>query len=827
MAKKDIYEEKDYVALEERSDRESTSLAELFNTVLFHRKWFILSVLICGLIGFLYVRSTPKTFQRTATVLVKDERKGGGLRSESAAFQDIFYSMRSSVDNEIGVFKSKRLMYDVAKQLRLDVSYKIRDGLRDRELYSSTPIIVDFPDIDPLQTLSMTATLLENREVELKDLVCGKEEDSEVRVLQSGDTLQTPVGEMVVTVAPLIEQDYIGKPVQITKRSLKAVANTYNARLVVDVANKQSSIINLTLKDENIKRAEDVLNTLIEVYKNDAIEDKNQVLVNTANFIRERLIIIESELSDVDSKIEQYKRDHQLTDITSESALYLQSTGRLDTEALSMENQLDMAEYMKEYLQDNSKLTDPIPASIGIADSGIQTQIAEYNSVLAQRNKLLANSSLNNPLVREMDNTLAATRFSISKAVDNLIAGLKIQIENMRQKEMLTRGKISTVPMQHKYITSIERQQKIKEELYLYLLNKKEENELQSTIIESNCRILDPADGANLPVSPRKMVVVLISLLAGLFIPALWLYIRSLLNTAVYTKKELKEALTVPFLGEIPLVKTKSNELIVVKENSNEPICEAFKIVQSNLDFMDTEHKEGGKVIMVTSISPDAGKTFISANLGMSIATLNEKVVVVDLDLRKGTLTRRLGIGTKRPGVSNYLGGMEDNIFDLIHPSNENGLLDIIPSGTIPPNPADLLKSSRFDNMIAELKAKYDYVLIDTPPYGVVVDVQLCARAADQTIYVLRSGIDKRSLPDIQELYDSGKMINMSLLLNGINVKKIASYGNYGYGYGYGYGRKYGYGHGYGYGYGYAGYGYSYTDTKPKKKSWIRRIIGL
>ncbi len=827
MAKKDIYEEKDFVAFEERSDRESTSLAELFNTVLFHRKWFILSVLVCGLIGFLYIRSTPKTFRRTATVLVKDDRKGG-IMSESAAFQDLFYSMRSSVDNEVGVFKSKRLMYDVAKQLRLDVSYKIRDGLRDRELYSSTPIIVHCPDIDPLQTINMTATLLENRQVELKDITWGMEEDSEVRVIQPGDTLQTPVGEIVITIAPLIDQDYIGKPVQITKHSLKAVANSYNARIKVEVADKLSSLINLTLEDENIKRAEDVINTLIEVYKNDAIEDKNQVLVNTANFIRERLIIIESELSDVDSKIEQYKRDHQLTDITSESALYLQSTGRLDTEALSMENQLDMAEYMKEYLQDNSKLTDPIPASIGISDSGIQTQIAEYNSVLAQRNKLLANSSLNNPLVREMDNTLAATRFSISKAVDNLIAGLKIQIENMRQKEILTRGKISTVPMQHKYITSIERQQKIKEELYLYLLNKKEENELQSTIVESNCRIIDPADGSNLPVSPRKLAVVLISLLAGLLIPALWLYIRSLLNTAVYTKKELKEALSVPFLGEIPLVKTKSNELIVVKENSNEPICEAFKIVQSNLDFMDTEHKEGGKVIMVTSISPDAGKTFISANLGMSIATLNEKVIVVDLDLRKGTLTRRLGIGTKRPGVSNYLGGMEDNIFDLIHPSNENGLLDIIPSGTIPPNPADLLKSSRFDNMIAELKAKYDYVLLDTPPFGVVVDVQLCARAADQTIYVLRSGmLDKRSLPDIQELYDSGKMINMSLLLNGINVKKIASYGNYGYGYGYGYGRKYGYGHGYGYGYGYAGYGYSYTDTKPKKKSWIRRILGI
>lgn len=824
MTKRDIYDEMDFVLLNDKSDREGSSFAKLFSTVLFHRKWFILSVLLCGLIGFLYVRSTPKTFRRTATVLVQDDRRGG-VMSESAAFQDLFYSARASVDNEIGVFKSKRLMYDVAKQLRLDVSYKIRDGLRDRELYSSTPIIVDFTDIDPLQSISMTATLLENRQVELKDFQWGKEESNLVKVLLPGDTLRTPVGDIMVTIAPLIERDYIGKPVQISKRSLKAVSDSYNSRLKVDVDNKMSSIINLTLEDVNIKRAEDVINTLIEGYKNDAILDKNQVLESTANFIRERLIIIESELSDVDSKIEQYKRDHQLTDIRSESALYLQSSGRLDTEVLSLENQLDMAEFMKVYLQDNSKLSDPIPASIGISDSGIQGQIAEYNSLLAQRNKLLANSSENNPLVKEMDNTLAATRFSISKAVDNLIAGLKIQIENMRQKEISTRGKISTVPMQHKYITSIERQQKIKEELYLYLLNKKEENELQATIMASNCRIIDPADGLNSPVSPNKVRVVLISFIIGLLIPGLWLYIRSLLNTAVYTKKELKEALTVPFLGEIPLVKTKSKELIVVEENSTEPICEALKIVHSNLEFMDTEHKEEGKVIMVTSISPDAGKTFISANLGMSIATLNEKVVVVDLDLRKGTLTRRLGIGTKRPGVSNYLGGMEDNIFDLIHPSNENGLLDIIPSGTIPPNPADLLKSSRFDNMIAELKAKYDYVLLDTPPFGVVVDVQLCARAADQTIYVLRSGmLDKRSLPDIQELYDSGKMNHMSLLLNGIDIKRIASYGNYGYGYGYGrYGRKYGYG----YGYGYAGYGYSYTDTKPKRKSWIRRILGI
>lgn len=808
MAKRGIYDEMNFIGLEERTERDGTSLAELFSMILFHRKWFILSILLCGLIGLLYMRSTPETFQCTATVLVKDEKKGGRI-GESAVFQDLFYSIETSVDNEIGVFKSKRLMYDVAKRLRLDVSYKIRDGLRNRELYNSTPIIVEFPDIDPLCSLSMTATLLDDFQVELKNIKWGKEEDDEVRMIKPGDTLQTPVGDMVITIAPLIEKDYIGKAIQITKSSLKAVSDSYNTRIIVEESNKQSSLINLSLNDVNIKRAEDVINTLIEEYKNDAIEDKNQVLVNTANFINERLVIIESELADVDSQIEQYKRDNQLTDITSESALYLQNSSRLDTEELSVENQLNMAEYMKQYLQDNSKLTDPIPASIGIVDQGIQNQIAEYNSIFTQRNKLLANSSVNNPLVREMNNILATMRLSISKAVDNLIAGLKIQTENMRRKEQKNRGKISTVPMQQKYVTSIERQQKIKEELYLYLLNKKEENELQATIVESNCRIVDPADGLNTPVAPQKMKVFIITLFTGVLIPILWLYIRSLLNTTIYTKKELKDLVNIPFLGEIPLKKDKAERDIVVKEGCNEPICEAFKIVQTNMNFMDMEHKEGAKVILVTSTNPKAGKTFVTTNLAKSMTLGNEKVVILDLDLRKGSMTHRLKLGNKRPGISDYLGGMEDNILDLIYTFNGNERLNVLTSGTIPPNPVELLKSERFDNMITELRGKYDYILLDTPPFGVVVDTLLCARAADHTIYVIRSGLlDKRALPDIQELYDSGKMNKMSLLLNGINVDKIVSYGRYGYGYG---------GHGYGYS----------QESKVKKKSLIRRFLGV
>lgn len=466
----------DFFDFNEKSERENATLAELFGTLLHHRKWFILSILVCGLIGFLYVRSTPKTFLRTAMVLVKDDKKGGQM-GEAAAFQDLFHLGGSTVDNEIGIFKSKRLMYEVAKKLRLDVSYKVRSGLRKRELYAATPLVVEFPGMDAGQSLSLTATLLEDRHVELKDLKWANGRENEKRVVKPGDTVQTTLGKLVVTLPSTTSAAYAGIPVRVTKSSLKAVSDNYNLRLNVEAPNKQSSLINLSLKDENANRAEDVLNTLIEVYKDDAIEDKNRIVINTANFINERLAIIEADLAGVDAEIENYKRKNRLTDITSESALYLQSSSRLDTEGLNVENQLKMAEYMKEYLRDGAKQTEPIPASIGIAEAGIQNQIGEYNTTLAQRNKLMANSSANNPLVRELDTTLASMRLAISKAVDNLIAGLKIQTENMKNKERETRGKISFVPTQQKYVISVERQQKIKEELYLYLLNKKEENE--------------------------------------------------------------------------------------------------------------------------------------------------------------------------------------------------------------------------------------------------------------------------------------------------------------------------------------------------------------
>ena len=806
--RKDKFEDFDFIDFNESRSEESTVMADMIGVLAHHRKWFILSVAVCLLVGFIYVRSTPKTFSRTATILVKDEQ-GGGNMGESAAFRDVFSLGNSKVDNEMGFFKSKRLMMEVTRQLRLDVSYKERNGLRKRELYNSTPFTVVFQDAEPGQEISLTATAIDGNRALLSDFVLDENDFDEVVTVQMGDTTDTPVGKVVVASTLFMNEEYMGKPVYVKKGNRKNVSDNYNANLQVEVVDK-SSLINLTIEDENIGRAEDVLNTLIEAYKNDAIEDKNKVVINTANFIKDRLTIIEADLGVIDTEIEDYKRENKLTDVTSESALLLQNSSRLGGESLSIENEVVMAEYIKDYLQDNSKTAELIPSSIGINDNGIQNQINEYNTTLTKKNKLMANSSANNPIVREMNASLVSMRASISKAVDNLVAGLKMQVRNMKRKELENMNRKAFVPTQQKYVISIERQQKIKEELYLYLLNKKEESELQLSITESNCRIVDPADGPDLPVSPRKAQVLLICILLGFTIPALWLYIRSLLNTTVQTKRDLKAGVSVPFLGEIPLKKGKREKDIVVKEGSREYICEAFKILRDNLDFMDTEKKAGGKVVQVTSFNPDSGKTFIVANLAMSMALSNAKVIVLDLDLRKGSLTKNSGIGTKEKGMSAYLSGKVNRVEEIIRPYEEGSRLDIITSGALPPNPAELLKSDKLDELIAGLKETYDYILLDNPPYGMVVDASLCARLVDQSVYIVRAGMfDKRLLPELQELYDSGKMKHLSVVLNAVNYEK----GGYGYGYGYVYG--------YGYGYG------NDNDGKPKKTAFCKRIFGI
>lgn len=670
-----------------RVEENELNLEDILQVVLANWHWFVLSVVVCAGAAFLYLKWAPKVYTRTASVLIKDDAKGGAL-SESAAFEDLgIFGTKRNVDNEVLVFKSRRLMTEVARNLHLDVSYTVKEGLRTVELYTQSPVLLSFPDAEEAQAFSLRAKPISAEEVVLSDFVIDDESAGEPMTVALNDTVTTPVGRVVVVPSLYYGDKYFNTTVQVTKSPLQNVAIGFQANLQATLASKTATIINLTLQDVSIPRAEDVINTLISVYNTDAINDKNQIVMNTSNFINDRLIVIEKELGSVDSDIESYKREHQLTDISSETGMYLQTSSRNQQEGLSLENQLSLAKYIKNYLTDPGKSSELIPANTGISDVNIESQIGEYNEMLLKRDKLISNSSNKNPVVQDLNNSLIAMKQTIIRSVDNLIVGLNIKIKNVQAQEEQTNRRISAVPTQQKEILSVERRQKIKEELYLYLLNKREENELTQRMTESNARIIDPASGSNVPVAPKSMMIFLASIVLGCAIPAgvLWMLVIS--DTKVRSRKDVEGVLSVPFLGEIPMRDKKDKNEVVVHENGRDSVSEAFRIVRTNMDFMRVKDKNM-QVVMFTSFNPGAGKTFVSINLAMSFALTHKKVVLVDLDIRKGTLSSHVKVSDM--GVTNYLSGRVDNVDEIIRKGELYDKLDIIHAGPVPPNPAEL-----------------------------------------------------------------------------------------------------------------------------------------
>lgn len=800
----DNFADYDLIDIKRRRVAESALLADAWSILRKNILLFSCSLLACLSIGYMHIRTTPRSYLRSATVIIKSGKNGGML--ESQRFNEMISVSFNSVENEVGIFKSKRLMYLVAERLQLNISYRSLE-MKKLELYNHSPIKVHFLNEMAEGEYSFTVKIINENNIQLSDFSNETGNEKSIKA-QINSAVETPIGKIRIDLNDTISKQMInGRIIRVIKSPLNSVANSFSSRLKVDATGGQSSLITLSIIDENSTRAEDILNTLINIYNEDTIEDKNRVTNNTGEFINERLLLIDKELNLVDSEIEKYKRENQLTDLQSVSDLFLHKSGNLDSEGLSVENQLNMTEYIKDYLNRNNRSADMIPASVGIQDNGIQQQISDYNELIAKRNKLLANSSENNPLIKDMELTLKSHRRAILRAIDNLETSLKVQKINMENKERETLDRLTNIPLQQKEIVSIERQQKVKEELYLYLLNKKEENELQQTIAESNCKVVDAANGSSSPVSPNKVQIIIIAIILGFGLPALWIYLRSIIDTKVYTLEDIKERVNIPILGDLPFDKEHESKDIMFKSNDkHDHLSEAFRIIRENLNFIFLQNKVDAKVIQVISLNPGSGKTFVTINLGICIATSEQRVLVIDLDLRKGELTKRLEISRKLPGVSNYLSNNTITEEELIHTINTPlTTFDMIPSGILPPNPAELLKSKRLEKLISSLKEKYDYILFDNPPYGLVVDAFICSRLVDQSIYIIRSGLfDKRLLPDIQELYDSEKMKHLTLLLNCVDYNKI----NYNYKYNY-------------------SYSYNYSKERKKGKSIVSLIRGI
>ncbi|WP_302577055.1 GumC family protein [Phocaeicola barnesiae] len=748
-------------------------------------KWFLLSILVCGGIAWYSYARSPLVYFRSATVIIKDPSN-----KTSTTGLDRFDNIINKVNvaNEILQFRSKKLMREVVQRLHADISYQVEDGLRNNELYTQSPVLLSFPDALPEQHFALTVTPKDMNSVILSDF-SGIEAASSLTIPMN-DTVTLGKGMRVVaTPTNYYAQSWLGTAIRVQKLPVESMVNYYKGALGIQQEEEESSILTLALKDGSAARAEDVLNTLINVYNEEAVKDKNQVAVNTANFINERLIIIENELGGVESELESFKQRNQIVDIASSAGMYMSESQKYNSDALELETQLRLANFIKDYLTDPTKETDLIPSNTGIGDMNIESQISLYNTAKLKRDRLIDDSSENNPVVQELNNSLRAMKQNIIRAVDNMIVSLNVQRSDAQNREMRAQSRVTAIPAKERQMLSIERQQKVKEALYLYLLNKREENALSQAMADNNARVIDGAEGSNAPISPNRNRILLLGILVGLALPGLACLAILFMDTRVHSRKDFEGVVNVPFLGEIPQDKAEGkrggmkDSSAPGSKEANSTVSEAFRILRTNMGFMarkDTPQQ----VIILTSLSEGAGKTFIAKNLGMSLALAKKRVILIDMDIRRGTLSRKFHL--HKTGLTNYLADTDLTTDDIIQ--HQDGF-DIIAAGAVAPNPAELLMDKRLDELVGELRKRYDYIVADSVPVGVIADAAISNRIADLTLFVARAGrLDRRQLPDIELLYEENKLHNMALVLNGADLRR--RYGYYGY---YGYAYKYRY----------------------------------
>ena len=745
--------------------------------------WFLISISLCVVVAMLYLHYTPAIYHRTATVLVKDNRKGGA--AEITAFSDIMGGIgRSSVDNEVYIFESRHIMEKVVERYDLATSYTMKEDIRTIDIYGREPMLVKFLTADKRDKGQFHYSILNDGRVRVYNFL--PENETFSVTVNPGDTVATPLGDIVLIATPFAES--IGSnEVTVTRLPHNEITEYYRRAMNSNIANKMASIITLTMHDQVPKRAEDVINGVIHAYNTAAIDDKRTISDLTGAFIRERLETLREELQVADDQIANFKQENKIYSADEEAALSAREIMRLNEEGLSLEANLEMANYILEYVRSDKSSEGLIPAST-VSMSGIigslASEIEKYNSYLLDYQRLKSSDSESNPVIISLKAMIASLRGSIITSLESHIDGLKLQISQLNREKLGANSRMESSPSKEKQMLSFARQQKVKEELYLYLLTKLEENALTSATAESTARVIDDAYGRDKPVSPNRRLILLAALIFGAALPFAILYLNEFLNTKVRSRRELEEILSIPFLGDIPRFDGETGNGVVVKDDGRDPVSEAFRILRTNMSFMSVDKPL--KVIMLTSSIPHSGKTFVSTNLSVSLANTGKKVLLIDLDLRRRTLSKQLGHRNDRRGFTSYMSDKITSIDGVISRSSLHDNLDIIYAGPQAPNPAEMLMSHRVDELFEELRSRYDYIIMDSTPALAVADAIIADRLVDLTVYVVRQGnLDRRQLPDIEQLYVDKKFHNMSVILNGVTHRK-STYG-YGYGYGYGY----------------------------------------
>ena len=744
--------------------------------------WFIISAAICLILSYLYLKTKTTVYEVSASVLIKDAKSNPGSQ-DFAALRDIsgFGKIGSNgVENEMELLKSKKMMQKVVQNLHLESTVYQKGKFKNTELYGKTsPIMVQVINEKP-------DTKYYKEPIELK--ISGNNitlSNKELAPLKTtfDKTISLRFANIIITK----NKDYVA-PKEATNDFLLNIASetqvtdSFQSNLKAALMNKDVTVIKMTMNYPEVNKAKDILNTLIRVYNNDAIEDKNSESKKTAEFIEERIRIIGNELGEVESRKERFKESNRITDLETEAKLGLQSSAEARGKLLEIDSQLEITNALLGYV--NKQGTSAVlPGNVGLDNASATSNISAYNQLVLEKNRLLENATPQNPLVIDLTKQINSMRNSVVESLAKNRSALQVAKGNYETENKTIVGQISKIPSQEKTFREIERQQQIKENLYLLLLQKREETAVSLAVTAPKARVVDEAYVNPIPVAPKGSIVLLMGLMAGMLIPFIVIYLIRLFDDKVKDKKDLdKLSNGKTLLGEIPSLDRGQNELVMA--NDLTPMAEAFRIVITNMNFM-LPKKEKGKVVYVTSTVKGEGKTFVSVNLALTLASPKHKVIIIGADIRNPQLQRYNPSRKGLDGLTEYLYNDDEKIEDIIHISSFNKYCDVIYSGSIPPNPADLLSNGRFEILIDQLKLIYEYIIVDTAPLMLVTDTFLNADLADATLYVTRSGFTEKSLLDFANKQINSKRIrNAAFILNDVSKDNLG-YGNkHGYGYG-------------------------------------------
>ena len=784
---------------------EDFNLYRVIFKYLIYWPWFVASVLVCVVAAFIYLRYQTPVYNVSASVLIKeDDARSRAMQATNGALGTLQsmggFSMTSSFDNEVEILKSRTLIQKVVTRLGLYIStVEDRSFGYDLPLYKNTPVQVyltpeEAGKLEGGARLKMTYTPEGKLSVKAEYMLNQEKQTEEKTFDTLPAVLPTPVGVFSFT-----KNDSVSAPVKELKlttyiSSPVAVAKGYTGSLSVSPTSKTTTIAKVSIQNSSKQRAVDFINTLVAFYNQDANDEKNEVAQKTADFIEDRIAIINRELGTTESQLADFKQKSGLTDLTTDAQLALQENSKYEQLRIENQTQIRLVEFLRDYINNPANADEVIPANVGLKDQNLSTVIDQYNTMIIERKRLLRTSSENNPAVINMKTGIEAMRHSVQTTVASVLEGLRITKGNLDRQASKFENRISNAPKQEKEFLTISRQQEIKAQLYIMLLQKREENAITLAATATNGRIIEQALPDNAPVAPKKKMFLLVALVLGLGIPVGIIFLIDLLKYKIENAEDVQKLTSVPLIAELPHCQKPAQGAIVVRENHNDIMEETFRGLRTNLMFM---MESGEKVIMVSSTQPGEGKSFVAGNLAVSLALLGKKTLIVGMDIRKPGLNKVFNLSHREKGLTNYLSDPEHtDLFALVQPSGIHTNLDILPGGAVPPNPTELVARPVLDHAIAQLKERYDYIILDTAPIGIVADSVIVSRVTDLCLYVCRAEVTpKVAFQYINELKNDRKFGKLATVLNDIDMTKRKN------SYGYGYGKKYGYGYGYGYGF--------------------------